>query len=218
MFEAVTCIYFDLDNTLINRNAAFMACLETFFEEYLPTSYFYNEQAEIEENDDWGYTNRSDFIAWFIQKYQPWGWEDDNLWNYLKANIGAYVPPIAEPLRQHLLALKARYTMGILTNGSIINQSRKIKRAQLDTLFSSDRIHISEQYQLAKPDPRIFQRILEEEGLQPEQLLYVGDDPVNDILAASALGIRTCWVGHHREWSSEILPDLEVERVLDLVL
>jgi putative hydrolase of the HAD superfamily len=218
MFELVTCIYFDLDNTLIDRNAALLACLETFFEEQLPQVYFYNEQAEIEEIDDWGYTDRSDFIAWFIQKYQPWGWEDENLWNYIQTNISSYVPPASDALRQKLHALKQQYTLGLLTNGSISNQSRKIKNAQLDAVFSSAHIHISQQHQLSKPDPRLFQRILEQEQLHPEQLLYVGDDPLNDVLAPAELGIRTCWVSHRREWNHERQPDCIVEQVLELPL
>lgn len=218
MFEEVTCIYFDLDNTLIDRNAALMACLATFFEEYLPQVYFYNEQPEIEENDDWGYVDRNDFVAWLLYKYQPLGWEEKSLWNYIKTNIGSYVAPISFSLQQKLIQLQQHYRLGILTNGSISNQSRKIKQAQLDAIFSSQQIHISQQYQLEKPDPLLFERLLEQENLRPEQLLYVGDDPINDIVAPAALGIRTCWVSHHREWKHELLPDCVVEKALDLPL
>lgn len=218
MLDRVTCIYFDLDNTLIDRNAAFMACLASFFEEYLPQVYFYNEQPEIEENDDWGYVDRSDFVAWFIQKYQPWGWEEESLWNYIKTNISSYVPPASAPLQQKLIALQQQYCLGILTNGSISNQSRKIQQAQLDNIFSSQQIHISQQHHLHKPNPLLFERILEQEQLQPEQLLYVGDDPVNDVLAPAELGIATCWVSHNREWNHEQEPDIIVEQVLDLPL
>ena len=218
MFDNVTCIYFDLDNTLIDRNAALMACLATFFEEYLPQIYFYNEQPEIEENDDWGYVDRSDFVAWFIQKYQPLGWEEESLWNYIKTNISSYVVPISLPLQQKLAHLQQHYRLGILTNGSISNQSRKIKQAQLNGIFSNQQIHISQQHQLAKPDPLLFQRILEQENLEPTQLLYVGDDPVNDIFAPAELGIATCWVSHNREWNQPLSPDCIIEQVIDLPL
>ncbi|MGH1335907.1 MAG: HAD family hydrolase [Aureispira sp.] len=218
MFDKVTCIYFDLDNTLIDRNAALMACLATFFEEHLPQVYFYNEQPEIEENDDWGYVDRNDFVAWLLQKYQPWGWEEESLWNYIKTNISSYVSPISLPLQQKLKHLQHHYQLGILTNGSISNQSRKIKQAQLEGIFSSQQIHISQQHQLAKPNPLLFQRILEQEQLQPEQLLYVGDDPINDIVAPAELGIATCWVSHNREWNQSITADHVIEQVLDLPL
>lgn len=218
MPEPIACIYFDLDNTLIDRNAALMGCLETFFEEYLPKVYFYNEQPEIEENDDWGYVDRSDFVAWFIQKYQPWGWEEESLWNYIQTNISSYVVPASTTLLQKLQQLQQNYRLGILTNGSISNQSRKIKQAQLDTIFSSRQIHISQQYQLEKPNPLLFERILKQEQLRPEQLLYVGDDPINDIVGPAQLGIATCWVSHNREWTQDIMPNYIVEQVLDLPL
>lgn len=218
MFKNVTCIYFDLDNTLIDRNAALMACLATFFEEHLPQIYFCNEQPEIEENDDWGYVDRSDFIAWFIQKYQPWGWEEESFWNYIQTNISSYVMPISIPLQKKLLSLQKKYRLGILTNGSISNQSRKIKQAQLDNIFSNQQIHISQQHHLEKPNPLLFERILDQENLRPEQLLYVGDDSINDILAPAELGICTCWVSHNREWKHEVEPDCIVEQVLDFPL
>lgn len=218
MPEPIACIYFDLDNTLIDRNAALMGCLATFFEEYLPQVYFYNEQPEIEENDDWGYVDRSDFVAWLIQKYQPWGWEEESLWKYIQTNISTHVAPVSSPLLKKLQQLQQNYRLGILTNGSISNQSRKIKQAQLDTIFSSQQIHISQQYQLEKPNSLLFERILEQEQLRPEQLLYVGDDPINDIAGPAQLGIATCWISHNREWTQDLMPTYIVEQVLDLPL
>ena len=36
MLEGIKAIYFDLDNTLIDRNAAHITCLEQFFHENIP--------------------------------------------------------------------------------------------------------------------------------------------------------------------------------------
>lgn len=219
MVEHITTVYFDLDNTLIDRNAALEECLRDFFERYLPTVYFDNELPNIEEYDDWGYPDREDFVAWFIQHYQPAGWEERSFWRYLQNNIGRYVQPISKPLKKQLGHWSQCYTLGILTNGSIANQSRKIKQSGLDQLFAPERIHISQQYQLEKPNPRIFEHLLTQEQLEPRQLLYVGDDPTNDILPAHQLGIQTAWVSHRREWSHPaVTPDYTVERVLHLPL
>ena len=219
MHKTVTTIYFDLDNTLIDRNAAMEHCLRDFFEHYLPHVYFDNAQPEWEEHDDWGYADREDFVAWFIQYYQPAGWEEGSFWNYLQTHISQHVAPISSALRQQLTHWSQHYRLGILTNGSLVNQSRKIKQAGLDQLIAPEHIHISQQHQLAKPDLRLFERLLEQEALAPEQLLYVGDDPTNDILPAHQLGISTAWVSHHREWSHTLVaPDYIVEQVLNLPL
>lgn len=46
----------------------------------------------------------------------------------------------------------------------------------------------------AKPDPLLFQRLLAElaaGGIEPEQTLYVGNDMLNDVMAAATAGVRT---------------------------
>jgi haloacid dehalogenase-like hydrolase len=42
---------------------------------------------------------------------------------------------------------------------------------------------------VAKPDPEIFKAALAEAGAAPEQTVHVGDQPVNDVAAARAVGI-----------------------------
>ena len=165
MLDSITTIYFDLDNTLINRNAAFLTCMQEFFDENMPHHYFKNEEFEIEKVDQYGYTPREEFVEWFIQYYQPQGWNETSFWNYIHANISDFVLPIPTALRDLLVSLQKQYKIGLLTNGSISNQSRKIRKAQLDTIFPAETIHISQQYNLSKPDVQLFELILEQEQL-----------------------------------------------------
>lgn len=216
MFEGITSIYFDLDNTLINRDAAFLACIEQFFDKNLPSYLFSNEAFEIDKNDHSGYTPREEFIEWFIKYYQPPGWDETSFWNYLQTNISNFVVPISTSLKHKLLILQQNYQIGILTNGSISNQSRKIQQAQLQTIFQPETIHISQQYHLSKPNQRLFELVLEQWQLLPHQMLYIGDDPMNDIIGASKVGIKTCWISHQREWASTIQPDFIIENILHL--
>lgn len=46
----------------------------------------------------------------------------------------------------------------------------------------------------AKPDPRMFHCALEHTALRPEQVVHIGDHPVNDVAAARAVGCWTIWV------------------------
>ncbi|BDS13265.1 HAD family hydrolase [Aureispira anguillae] len=216
MFTGITTIFFDLDNTLINRDAAFLACLEHFFGENMPDYYFGNEQFEIEKKDQHGYTTRAHFCEWFIHHYQPKGWDETNFWNYIKTNISNFVPPISIQLKAKLLHLQKNYKIGILTNGSIINQSRKIRQAKLDAIVPTEAIYIAQQFQLSKPNKRLFELILEQEGISANQMLYIGDDPVNDVLGAAQVGIQTAWVSHKRAWTSSIKPDFILENIFHL--
>ena len=220
MLDKIAAIYFDLDNTLIDRNAAHLACVEQFFDSHLPHLFFGNERFELEQNDNSGYTDRKEFCEWFIQHYQPQGWDESSFWNYMQTNIGSYVPLISDDLKIKLLQLKKRYKTGIITNGSTGNQCRKIRQASLQAIFPTETIYISQQHSVSKPDRAFFQIVLDDLQLPPSKLLYVGDDPMNDILGASQLGIQTCWLSHNRVWSQAKMPSSIIEdisMILDVV-
>jgi putative hydrolase of the HAD superfamily len=50
-------------------------------------------------------------------------------------------------------------------------------------------VAISGKLGVAKPDPEIFKAALTEAGADPEATVHVGDQPVNDVAAARAVGI-----------------------------
>jgi putative hydrolase of the HAD superfamily len=50
-------------------------------------------------------------------------------------------------------------------------------------------VAISGKLGVAKPDPEIFKAALTEAGADPEATMHVGDQPVNDVAAARAVGI-----------------------------
>jgi putative hydrolase of the HAD superfamily len=57
----------------------------------------------------------------------------------------------------------------------------------VDHLFAA--VAISGKLGVAKPDPEIFRAALKEAGAEPEATVHVGDQPVNDVAAARAVGI-----------------------------
>ncbi|MFD0803319.1 HAD family hydrolase [Streptomonospora algeriensis] len=54
----------------------------------------------------------------------------------------------------------------------------------------ADRIHVSEDWGVAKPDPAFFSRVVEVAGAVPAEILYVGDRLDNDVLPAKRAGLR----------------------------
>ncbi|KII00176.1 haloacid dehalogenase [Streptomonospora alba] len=54
----------------------------------------------------------------------------------------------------------------------------------------ADRIHVSEDWGVAKPDPAFFSRVVEVTGATPADILYVGDRLDNDVLPAKRAGLR----------------------------
>ena len=53
-----------------------------------------------------------------------------------------------------------------------------------------------------KPDPQIFRLGVEALGLQPEEVLVVGDSLRKDILPAESIGCRTAWL-KGKGWTDE---------------
>lgn len=215
--KEIAAIYFDLDNTLIDRNKAMDSCMAAFFQQYLLQYSYPKEQKKILLKDNWGYTTRTDFCQWFVQEYQPVSWTAVSFWQYLKTNISQYIPIMDDNIKKLLHQLQKKYQIGILTNGSIQNQAAKIKQSKLDTIFATNTIHISAEYGLSKPQPQLFQKIIEQTQLLPSQILYVGDDPLKDIWGANQVGIQTMWISHGREWEEvDFFPDGVVGRIAEI--
>lgn len=73
----------------------------------------------------------------------------------------------------------------------------------------------SEDWGVAKPDPDFFRRCCALVGALPQETVYVGDDPVRDVLAARAAGLATAWV-HRGPWAA--MGDPAAGRQADVVL
>lgn len=55
-------------------------------------------------------------------------------------------------------------------------------------------ILVSESVRAYKPHRLVFERALEQLGLQPHEVLHVGDSDVDDVKGAKAAGLRVAWV------------------------
>src|SRR6185312_11523563 len=83
--------------------------------------------------------------------------------------------------------LRARYTLATLSNGNA-----DLELIGLARLFSVSLN--ARQIGAAKPHPRCFEQLARDLRLQPRNILYVGDDPLLDVEAARACGLRTAWM------------------------
>jgi len=115
----------------------------------------------------------------------------DTAWNSLLLDI----PPARIEL---IKELGKKYRLFLLSNTSSIHirQVNKILYAatgieKLDDLF--EKVYLSYEMGLMKPDPAIYLQVLEESGLVAEETLFL-DDNADNITAASKLGIDTILV------------------------
>ena len=97
-----------------------------------------------------------------------------------------------------LSALREKYTTGILTNGFTALQRKKIDRYKLADYV--DFTLVSEEVGYHKPDKRIYLKALQMAGNPlPDQTLYVGDNPINDIQGPQAVGITPILINPTRD-------------------
>lgn len=68
-----------------------------------------------------------------------------------------------------------------------------------------DGIYLSSDYQCRKPDVRFFRALLEEQGLDPQKCLMIGNDRDTDIAGAKAAGLSTLYM-HTNLTPDEQLP------------
>ncbi len=102
-------------------------------------------------------------------------------------------------LRPEVLPLMAKLrergmATGLITNGPVDHQMGKIKALGLHELIQPERIYISDGIGYAKPDQRVFHHVRQQEGLLPEELLYVGDAWHNDIAPSYRAGWTPIWL------------------------
>lgn len=192
--DGTRAILFDFDDTLQNRPAAFRRYMTYFLQTYLP-SRLGDEEAyrEAVRLNNSGYV---DYLQFFTA---------------MPGALGVPNPPTAEALfkeyqrvfptfvhlfdgaRETLEALRAEgFRLGIVTNGPLVQQHRKIDVSGLRPLL--DTVVVSSEEGVAKPNAELFLRAAARLNVSPKQCLFVGDHPQNDIAGAVNAGMRAVFL------------------------
>ncbi|WP_308468859.1 HAD family hydrolase [Rathayibacter soli] len=82
--------------------------------------------------------------------------------------------------------------IGLITNGDLDYQLRKIERVGLTPRF--EHIVTSGAFGIAKPDARIFQHACALFGVEPADAAYVGDRLATDAIGAARAGLTGVWL------------------------
>jgi HAD superfamily hydrolase (TIGR01662 family) len=85
-------------------------------------------------------------------------------------------------------------------------------------------IYLSEDVGLRKPHPRLFQMVLDDWELPPDQVVMVGDNRKTDIQGAQNAGLRGIWLDRDVDhpWrriegdASDIIPDATIQQLSEL--
>lgn len=106
----------------------------------------------------------------------------------------------------------AAYPLGMITNGDSDQQRQKLDQTGIARYFNS--VIVSGDVGVAKPGRQIFERSAEELGLQPDELLFIGDNPENDVQGALQAGWQAIWL--NRTGSEQEVAALTVANLSDV--
>jgi FMN hydrolase / 5-amino-6-(5-phospho-D-ribitylamino)uracil phosphatase len=101
-------------------------------------------------------------------------------------------------VRPSLQRLHARYRLFALSNGNA-----DLHRCGIAHWFTG---HVTARSAgAAKPDARIFARLLAEAGVEAHEVLHIGDDPVTDVVGAMQAGMQAVWLNREaRAWPKHL--------------
>jgi putative hydrolase of the HAD superfamily len=115
---------------------------------------------------------------------------------------------------------KTRLSLGIVSAGLQAKQAEKLIRLGVYRFFRSDAIFISEQIGIGKPNPKLWLTACTALGIDPSAVMYVGDNPVQDIDPCNGLGmvtVRSRRGTRHKDANGKTAPTYEITTFDDLV-
>lgn len=133
--------------------------------------------------------------------------------NHLKRRLAD--APAFDEVHAVMEALRPHYRLALLSNADDDFLTACLARNHLEF----ETVLTSEQAGAIKPDPAIFLHLSRLLELPPEQILYVGDNPVPDVLGPSRAGMKSAWVNRFglRKSRKAPHPDIRVRSLSELV-
>ncbi len=213
-------VLFDLDNTLIDRDASFLAWARWLVCEQAGVTdrARQSELVDLLVRLDAGGDGPREVIYREMRRLQvvQVGTLEEFVAEYYREFVGRMT--LDAGTRRLLARLQAAAVpFGIVSNGSL-TQRLKIRHLGLDRL--TDCVFISVLAGIEKPNAAIFSAAARCLGVDPRSILFVGDDPEADIAGAAGVGMRTVWLHRGRAWPISlhpVRPDYAIDALEDLL-
>lgn len=194
-------LVFDLDNTLLDYDSAAKTALKLSLTNFKLNGNFadIHQDYSVINTRLWEQLERNEITSDLLRterfrilgKKRSWAFSDWDLFSqfYLK-QLGQQTTMYPETIPT-LKVLSINYQLGCLTNGISDVQRSRLALSGLNQFFKS--IIISSEHGTAKPDPEIFFLSCRSLGVNPSEMLYIGDSVTSDMQGAQAAGIDFWW-------------------------
>jgi len=201
---------FDLDNTLVDRQAAFLAWATEFAAERCLGDA---ASATLEVLDMDGLRPRAEFFGSVRRSFPITTPVDDLVSRYFVDYPRHF--SVADETIDALRRLRARgWKIGVVTNGQ---PSQRLKLDVTGLGAEVDAVCVSAEVGSSKPDKAIFEEAARRCGV-PLSGWMVGDSANADIAGGHGCGLKTIWMSRGRNWSSPgPTPDATVVTIPDAV-
>ena len=193
----LSAILFDVDDTLYSTTdfaarARQRAC-EAMVRQglRLPVSEVRRELSEVISEFTSNYGQHFDKL---LLRLPPGSWAGTNKALIIAAGIMAYhatkcelepFPDVLPFLRR--VHAQGDVVLGVITHGLEIKQAEKLLLLEVTPYLHPAAIFISDQLGISKPNPKLYQRACSTLGLNPAEVMYVGDNPTHEIRSLDEL-------------------------------
>ncbi len=205
-------VFFDLDRTLWDFDAAAEVAFERIYKKYdlkslgIPSAHEFHEVYHPLNEELW-VLYRADKITKdelnrtrFMKPLEHYGIHDIELADHLSEDYVYWSPRIVRlvPGTMELLDyLRPKYHLHLITNGFQEVQHTKLNGSGLEPYFET--LTVSEEVGVKKPNPEIFHYALRKAGAIAEESIMIGDEMAVDIDGARAAGMDTVMFNPKRE-------------------
>ncbi|UOE56054.1 HAD family hydrolase [Bacillus sp. CMF12] len=211
----IKAVIFDLDGTLLNRDESVKMFIQKQYERliklvgHIPKETYVKRFIEL---DNRGYVWKDKVYQQLVNEFKITDISWDNLLqDYISQfkNTCISFPNLISMLEE----LRAnKLVLGLITNGKGQFQMDNITALGIRDYFQT--ILVSEWEGVKKPDPQIFNRALDQLNVLPNESIFVGDHPENDVKAAQIVGMKGIWKANFQ--SNNIEADFIVDDLGEL--
>ena len=190
----IKAVLFDLDGTLLNRDASVQCFVENQYERFIEHLKHIPKEVYVERFitlDNRGYVWKDKVYRQLAKELNISSVSVEELLNDYICEFRHHCIPF-EGLREMLDELKSlNLKLGIITNGFGQFQLDNIRSLGIEKDFEV--ISISEWEGIKKPSLEIFERALNKLQVEPAASVFIGDHPMNDIEPPKILGMVSIW-------------------------
>ena len=195
-------IFFDLDRTLWDFDAAAEVAFERIYDKYnlkslgIPSAHDFHEVYHPLNEHLWELYRENKITkadlnrTRFLKPLEHYGIHNIELADHLSEDYMYWSPRIVRlvPGTMELLEyLKPNYHLHLVTNGFQEVQHTKLSGSGMEPYFET--LTVSVEVGVKKPNPEIFRYALQKAGATAEESLMIGDEMAVDIDGARAAGI-----------------------------